>query len=78
MEAVTVKIGTHAQTCYADGTFCQNIRPLPFSMDMACEVVKTGTAPARGFARGYTWYVVKVFGSHVFVTDRDIREEQPR
>jgi hypothetical protein len=72
VKMVTVARGTEAQTCRADGSFHANIRPLPFTMDRACAVVQEGDAPARGYAKGYHWYVVKVFSGYVFVTEHNL------
>jgi hypothetical protein len=70
---VTVKMNTNAAQCNADGIFSSNIRPSVFFRETVTEVVKAGSAGARGFARGYKWYVVRYGAGYAFVTDRDIQ-----
>lgn len=69
MQTVTVKMNTLAHKCDIDGNFSNNIRPHHFVVEKDCEVIKTGFSNNRS----YQWYVVRVFASYVFVTDRDVR-----
>lgn len=72
---ITIAAGTQASSCDKEGTLDHNIRPNVYSVARESEVVKTGTVAAKGYSRGYTWYVVKYFGGYSFVTDRDLVQE---
>jgi hypothetical protein len=72
MTTITVKMNTSAPQCDSDATFSRNIRPNVFFRETVCEVVKAGSAPARGFARGYNWYVVRYGSGYAFVTQQDV------
>lgn len=73
---VTIAAGTQAAQCDKDGNFYNNIRPNVYSVARESEVVKTGYTPAQGYARGYTWYVVKYFScGYSFVTNHDLVQE---
>ena len=69
---ITIRAGTQAASCNEHGTFDSNIRPNIYSCEQEAEVVKSGYTPAKGYSKGYMWYVVRYWGGYSFVTSRDI------